>query len=108
MLITMEDKEYFNLSKMLLLKSGSEVFSFTPIANTMAAMRGLIKSQKKKIGELEHRLNDRDTDRDRAFDEMYSRAINAERRVKELEEEVETLTQRCDKFKELVTKNTMF
>lgn len=101
MLITMEDKEYFNLSKMLLLKSGSETFSFTPIINTMAAMKGLIQSQKKKIAELENRLNDRGTARDAAFDSMYKRAIDAERRVKDLEEEVETLTQRCDKLKEL-------
>ena len=64
-------------------------------------MKGLIRSQKKKIGELEHRLNDRDTDRDRAFDEMYSRAIKAEQRVVELEEENETLKTRCDKFLEL-------
>lgn len=97
----MDDKEYFNLSKMLLLKSGSETFSFTPIINTMAAMKGLIQSQKARIAELEQQLNDRDTDRDRAFDEMYARAINAERRVVELEEEVETLKNRCDKFKEL-------
>jgi hypothetical protein len=104
----MDDKEYFNLCKMLLLKSGSEVFSFTPIINTMTAMKGLIKSQKKKIEELEQQLNDRATDRDRAFDEMYSRATKAEERVKELEKEVKILETRCTKFKELVTKNTMF
>lgn len=104
----MDDAEYFNLSKILLLKSGSEVFSFTPIINTMAAMKGLIQSQKKKIEDLEEQLNDRNNARDKAFDDMFRRAISAEQRVRELEDEVETLTQRCDKFKELVTKNTMF
>ena len=104
----MDDAEYFNLSKILLLKSGSEVFSFTPIINTMAAMKGLIQSQKAKIEDLEQQLNDRDNDRDKAFDEMYKRAIDAEQRVKELEEENIELKNRCDKFKELVTKKTMF
>lgn len=97
----MSDIEYFNLCRMLLLKSGSEIFSFISIANTISAMRGVIRSQEKKIGELEEQLNDRNTDRDHAFDQMYKRAIDAEQRVKELESEVETLKNRCDKFKEL-------
>jgi predicted RNase H-like nuclease (RuvC/YqgF family) len=97
----MDDKEYFNLSKMLLIKAGSETYSFSKIGDTLASMKVVIYYQKARIAELENRLNNRDSERDKEFDQMYSRAINAERRVKELEEEVETLTQRCDKFKEL-------
>lgn len=97
----MSDIEYFNLCKMLLLKSGSETFSFTSIANTISAMRGVIRSQEKKIEELEGQLFARDADRDKAFDEMYARAIKAEERVKELEKEVNTLTERYNKLREL-------
>lgn len=98
MFMSMEN--YFKDHKMLLAKSG-ETSTYSKTVNTLEAMRNVIQSQEKKIEELEGQLFARDADRDRAFDEMYARAINAERRVKELEEEVETLTQRCDKLKEL-------
>ena len=86
---------------MLLIKAGSETYSFSKIGDTLASMKVVICYQKARIAELEQRLNDRNNERDRAFDEMYSKKIKAEERVKDLEKEVETLTQRCDKFKEL-------
>ena len=101
MLITMENKEYFNLSKMLLIKAGSETYSFSRIGDTLTSMRNVIQYQKARIAELEQRLNDRNNERDRAFDEMYSKKIKAEERVKDLEEEVKELETRCAKFKEL-------
>ena len=96
--MTMEN--HFNDNKMLLAKSG-ETSTFSKTVNTLASMRNVIQSQEKKIEELEGQLFARDADRDKAFDEMYKRAIDAEQRVKDLEEEVKTLTQRCDKFREL-------
>lgn len=88
---------------MLLAKSGA-TSNYSKTVNTLEAMRNVIQSQEKKIEELEQQLNDRATDRDRAFDEMYARAIKAEQRVKELEDENNTLTERCKTFKAIVQK----
>lgn len=98
MLITMEN--HFNDNKILLAKSG-ETSTFSKTVNTLEAMRDVIKYQEQKIAELEGRLLVLDSERDEAFKKMYQRAIKAEERVKDLEEEVKTLTQRCDKFREL-------
>ena len=69
------DKEYFNDCKMLLIKAGSETYSFSKIGNTIASMRSVIQYQEQKIGELEDKLLDRDTDRDKAFNDMFKRDI---------------------------------
>lgn len=57
--------------------------------NSLDAATSEIKAKNARIGELENRLNNRDSERDKAFDSMYKRAIDAEQHIKELKEEVE-------------------
>lgn len=98
MLITMEN--HFNDNKMLLAKSGI-TSTYSKTVNTLASMRDVIQYQEQKIAELENRLNNRGSERDKEFDRIFREKVYAEQRVKDLEEEVETLKNRCAKFKEL-------
>lgn len=60
--------------------------------NSLEETTNKIKAKDAKIKELEERLSNRETSRDKEFDAMYKRAIDAEQHIKELEDEMEQKT----------------